>query len=272
MRYTCHVHVMCMLAMCPVFVFIPPFPCLFLSPSPALPALPEDKIDTTLPPSSLAQQHVPTSSASLSPYTISPFNFPTDHLQPSLSPFDIASALPHSTPSTFPPSQSTFHPSSSLDLPVYNSPQHPQQTPTLPSHTFTPPLSQSFAAAPLPPTAPPLSHPPSTLPTSTSFVGSSLTPDRLQQPIQLLNSLQQSSISPTPPPPHHSTSALPPPHYSTFPPSSHPSQPLSGGEQKGKSSQFMSPSGIKLELGTRSGTPLRRRSSSGPPLDDQGQY
>ena len=63
MRYTCHVHVMCMLAMCPVFVFIPPFPCLFLSPSPALPALPAPpslplSLPSSLPHLSLGQEHV----------------------------------------------------------------------------------------------------------------------------------------------------------------------------------------------------------------------
>lgn len=224
----------------------------------------------------------------LPPYSLPNYTFPLEDtpLQPFPSLSDIRPSIPHSTTHT--PSQS--HTINPLNLSPYTSSQQQHPPPT--NHQTPNPHSLI---------APRLSHPPTV--TSTQFPISSLSPDQFQQPIQILNSLNTSAITPSLPPPHTGpshfvTPSLPPfsthshTPYTTNVPQSHLSQsdfndrgmslPISTNytlagldNPNSYSDGFGKPhvvSGIDYSsvIKVEGSGSKRRSSSSGPPLNDQG--
>ena len=152
--------------------------------SPPLTQLPSEKLESC-------------SDLSLPPYPLPPYSNPLE--DPSLQPFpSLPPSLPHSSLTTSQP-----HP---LDLSPFTSQQQQQQR--HPSNHQTPNPHSLIV--------PRLSHPPTV--TSSQFPISSLSPDQFQQPIQMLNSLQTSNVTPSlpaGPSPFATPSLLPSPPLTT---------------------------------------------------------
>ena len=252
--------------LCALHLSLPSLSSLSLSLSfPSSLQLPKDKLES--------------SDLSLPFYSPSTYTFRAeDPPLPSFPSIDVTPALHHSSTSS-----GFTAPINPLDLPLYTSPQQPP-TNNPRSHQTHPFLTSR------------LSHPPPV--TSSPYPISSLTPDQFQRPVQMLNSLHSSSFLPPPSQSSFSSASLPP--FSTIPPPHHGPQSsfsnIDGGPLAVSSNYTLSApqsqsdltsdgvgsspvvssnggafkSVVKVEPGV-SGGRRRMSSSSGPPLDDQGQ-